>query len=139
MANNPPWDHRSLRQLEREEQITRLICIEGWSAVGQWAGAPLAAFLQRVGVDLNATYVAFQCADDCWTSIDMASAPHPQTILATHFLGQPLTASFGAPLRLRIPVKLGFKNAKHITALSVTNEFVSGYWETRGYNWFAGL
>jgi DMSO/TMAO reductase YedYZ molybdopterin-dependent catalytic subunit len=139
IANNTPWDLRSLMQLDHASQITRLICIEGWSAVGQWAGVPLGAFLKLVGADLSAQYVALRCADDYWTSVDMASALHPQTILATHFLGQPLTASFGAPLRLRIPVKLGFKNAKHITELSVTNDFVSGFWEKQGYNWFAGL
>jgi DMSO/TMAO reductase YedYZ molybdopterin-dependent catalytic subunit len=139
IANNTSWDLRSLMQLDHASQITRLICIEGWSAVGQWTGVPLAAFLKLVGADLSAKYVAFRCADDYWTSVDMASALHSQTILTTHFLGQPLTASFGAPLRLRIPVKLGFKNAKYITELSVTNDFVSGYWEQQGYNWFAGL
>jgi DMSO/TMAO reductase YedYZ molybdopterin-dependent catalytic subunit len=139
VASTAPWDLRSLMQLEHASQITRLICIEGWSAVGQWAGVPLASFLASVGADLSTKYVAFRCADDYWTSIDMASALHPQTLLATHFLGQPLTASFGAPLRVRLPIKLGFKNAKHVTELSVTNEFVSGYWEQQGYNWFAGL
>lgn len=139
VANTAPWELRSLMQLEHASQITRLICIEGWSAVGQWAGVPLNAFLTRVGADLSAKYVALRCADDYWTSIDMASALHPQTIMATHFLGQPLTTSFGAPLRLRIPIKLGFKNAKHVTELSATNDFVSGYWEKQGYNWFAGL
>jgi DMSO/TMAO reductase YedYZ molybdopterin-dependent catalytic subunit len=139
VANQTPWDYRSLMQLEHESQITRLICIEGWSAVGQWSGVPLAAFLKRVGADLSAKYVAFKCADDYWTSIDMSSALHLQTILATHFLERPLTAAFGAPMRLRIPIKLGFKNAKHIKAISITNEFVGGYWERQGYNWFAGL
>jgi DMSO/TMAO reductase YedYZ molybdopterin-dependent catalytic subunit len=139
VTNQTPWDYRSITQLEHESQITRLICIEGWSAIGQWSGVPLAAFLKRVGADLSAKYVAFKCDDDYWTSIDMASAVHPQTILATHFLERPLTATFGAPLRLRIPVKLGFKNAKHIKVLSVTDDFVSGYWEKQGYNWFAGV
>lgn len=128
-----------LRAFHSESQITRLICIEGWSAIGEWTGVPLSAVLRSVGADLSAKYVHFQCADDYHSSIDMASALHPQTILALDFLGRPLPTAFGAPCRLRIPTKLGFKNAKFINAISVTNDYPGGYWEDQGYNWFAGL
>ena len=128
-----------LRAMPQESQITRLICIEGWSAVGQWSGVPLAHVLRLVGADLSARYVAFRCADEYSSSIDMASALHPQTILALDFLDRPLPPAFGAPMRLRIPTKLGFKNAKFIHSLEVTNNYPGGYWEDQGYNWFAGL
>ncbi|HQT60065.1 MULTISPECIES: molybdopterin-dependent oxidoreductase [unclassified Acidiphilium] len=132
------WRLAELRALPQESQITRLACVEGWRVVGQWSGVPLGHFLRRVNADLKARYVSFQCADGYYESIDMASALHPQTILALDFLGAPLTAPFGAPVRLRIPTKLGYKNPKSIVALGVTNTFPSGYWVRQGYNWFGG-
>ena len=133
-----PWTIDRLRALPLETQVTRHICIEGWSQIGQWSGVPLHAFLQRIGADLKARYVAFKCFDGYSTSIDMPSALHPQTILALDFLGKPLTPEWGAPVRLRIPTKLGFKSAKNISAISVTNTYPGGYWEDQGYNWFSG-
>jgi DMSO/TMAO reductase YedYZ molybdopterin-dependent catalytic subunit len=133
-----PWTIDKLRVLPREAQVTRHICIEGWSQIGQWSGVPLHALLRRIGADLKARYVAFKCFDDYSTSIDMPSALHPQTILALDFLGKPLTPEWGAPVRLRIPTKLGFKSAKNISAISVTNTYPGGYWEDQGYNWFSG-
>lgn len=132
------WTLAELMALPRESQITRHICVEGWSQIGQWAGVPLHVFLTRVGADLRARYVSFECFDDYSSSIDMASALHPQTILAWEFDGAPLSPAFGAPLRLRIPTKLGFKNPKQITSIAVTNEYPGGYWEDQGYNWFSG-
>lgn len=128
-----------LRSFPQEVQITRLICIEGWSAVGSWSGMRLFDLLRHVGADLSAKYISLHCADGYHTSIDMASALHPQTILALDFLDRPLPRPFGAPCRLRIPTKLGFKNAKFVTDIHVTDEFPGGYWEDQGYNWFAGL
>jgi len=133
------WSLAELRALPQEEQITRHICVEGWSQIGQWSGVPLQSFLRRVGADLRAKYVAFRCFDDYWTSIDMASALHPQTILTLDFEQKPLEPPWGAPLRLRIPTKLGFKNPKYITSMTVTNDYPGGYWEDRGYDWFSGV
>ena len=133
-----PWTIDRLRGLPLETQVTRHICIEGWSQIGQWTGVPLHAFLRRIGADLKARYVAFKCFDGYSTSIDMPSALHPQTILALDFLGKPLAPEWGAPVRLRIPTKLGFKSAKNISAISVTNTYPGGYWEDQGYNWFSG-
>jgi len=132
------WSLGQLRALPQESQITRLICVEGWRVIGQWSGVPLRQFLRTVSADRRARYVSFKCADGYYTSIDMESALHPQTILALDFLGAPLTAPFGAPLRLRIPTKLGFKNPKSIVAMEVTNQWTGGYWERQGYNWFSG-
>ena len=139
VENKSPWSLADLRELPQEEQITRHICVEGWSQIGQWSGIPLKAFLQRVGADLRAGYVNFICFDDYWCGIDMASALHPQTILTLDFEQQPLTPPWGAPLRLRIPTKLGFKNPKYIQAMEVTNTNPGGYWAKQGYNWFSGL
>ncbi len=139
VADRRPRTIEELRSMPQEVQTTRLICIEGWSAVGRWGGVPLNLFMRSVGADLGARYVAFRCADDYWVSIDMPSALHPQTILATTFLDRPLPQEFGFPLRLRIPTKLGFKNAKHIVTIEITNDFPGGFWENQGYNWFAGL
>ena len=135
------WTLAQLKSLPPLTEITRLICIEGWSAVGQWTGVPLHYFLGLVGANTRAKYVAFRCADGYYTSIDMASALHPQTMLAFSFNGSAsLPDEFGFPLRLRIPTKLGFKNPKHLTGITVTDTFTSGYWEDlHGYNWFAGL
>ncbi len=138
IGDKRPWRLAELRALPQESQITRLVCVEGWRVVGQWGGVPLGHFLRRVNADLKARYVSFHCADGYYESIDMASALHPQTILALDFLGAPLTAPFGAPVRLRIPTKLGYKNPKSIVALGVTNTFPSGYWVRQGYNWFGG-
>ncbi len=138
-ADKTAWTRRALRALPQAGQITRHICIEGWSQIGQWSGVPLRVFLRRVGADLRARYVDFTCFDGYSTSIDMASALHPQTILALDFEEKPLTPEWGAPVRLRIPTKLGFKSAKNVEAIAVTNKYPGGYWENQGYNWYAGV
>jgi DMSO/TMAO reductase YedYZ molybdopterin-dependent catalytic subunit len=138
VADKTPWTLEKLCALPRETQVTRLICIEGWSQIGQWSGVPLHAFLQRIGAELSARYVSFKCFDGYSTSIDMPSALHPQTILALDFLDKPLAPEWGAPVRLRIPTKLGFKNAKNLQVITVTNTYPGGYWEDQGYNWFSG-
>jgi DMSO/TMAO reductase YedYZ molybdopterin-dependent catalytic subunit len=138
IQDKTPWPLAKLRTLPQEPQITRLTCVEGWRVIGQWSGVRLSDFLRRAGADTTCQYVSFKCADGYYSSIDMASALHPQTILALDFLGAPLTAPFGAPVRLRIPTKLGFKNPKSITYLAVSNVYTGGYWEDQGYNWFSG-
>jgi len=132
------WPLAKLRTLPQESQITRLTCVEGWRVIGQWSGVRLSDFLRRIGADTTCKYVSFKCADGYYSSIDMESALHPQTILALDFLGAPLTPPFGAPVRLRIPTKLGFKNPKSVTYLAVGNVYTGGYWEDQGYNWFSG-
>jgi DMSO/TMAO reductase YedYZ molybdopterin-dependent catalytic subunit len=132
------WTLADLGELPQREQITRHVCVEGWSAIGKWGGVPFAHFLRRVGADLSAKYVGFKCADDYYTSIDMATALHPQTILALSYDGQVLPSRYGYPVKLRMPTKVGYKNPKHIQAIFVTNTYPGGYWEDQGYNWFGG-
>src|SRR3974390_1362379 len=134
-----PWTAAQLDALPQQEWIVRHICVEGWDYIGQWSGVNLKTFLERVGADLTAKYVAFTCADDYTESLDMASALHPQTILATRYARERITDPFGFPLRLRTAVKLGFKNAKWVTAIEVTNTFPDTFWRKQGFNWFAGI
>lgn len=138
IANKKPWSLPQLRALPQETQITRHICVEGWSAIGKWGGVPFSHFLKRVGADTTAKYIGFRCADDYFTSIDMATALHPQTIMALTYDGQELPPKYGYPMKLRMPTKLGYKNPKHIQAIFVTNTYPGGYWENQGYNWFGG-
>jgi DMSO/TMAO reductase YedYZ molybdopterin-dependent catalytic subunit len=134
-----PWTAQQINELPETELIVRHICVEGWDYIGQWSGVNLRQFLERVGADLTAKYVAFRCADDYTGSIDMPTALHPQTILATKYAREPITDPFGFPLRLRTALKLGFKQPKWITAIEVTNEYPGGYWEDQGFNWFSGI
>jgi DMSO/TMAO reductase YedYZ molybdopterin-dependent catalytic subunit len=139
IADKRPWTVAQLAELPQKDEIIRHVCVEGWDYIGQWSGVPLRVFLERVGADLKAKYVAFQTADDYPSSIDMASALHPQTLLATGYGRETLTDPFGYPLRLRTSTKLGYKNPKWITAIEVTNTYPGGYWEKMGFNWFAGI
>jgi len=134
-----PWTRQDLAALPQREMIIRHICVEGWDYIGQWSGVPLRAFLERAGADLRAKYVAFKTADDYPSSIDMATALHPQTLLATTYAGETLPDPFGYPLRLRTATKLGFKNPKWITAIEVTNTYTGGYWENLGFNWHSSI
>lgn len=138
IADRHPWTLAQLYQLPQTSQVTRHICVEGWSAIGKWGGVTFSTFLKRIGADLTAKYVGFKCADDYYTSIDMPTALHPQTQLSFTWDGQVLPPEYGYPMKLRIPTKLGYKNPKHIRAIFVTNTYPGGYWEDQGYNWFGG-
>ena len=138
VADTRRWRLYELRAMEQTEQITRHICVEGWSAIGRWGGVRFSDFLKRIGADTNAKYVGFKCADDYYTSIDMPTALHAQTLLALTYDGKTLPREYGFPMKLRMPTKLGYKNPKHILAIFVTNTYPGGYWEDQGYNWFGG-
>ena len=133
------WTLDKLYALPRVTQITRHICIEGWSAIGKWSGVRFSEFLRRIGADTHAKYVTFYCDDNYVTSIDMPTALHPQTQLSFWFDDQVLPRAYGFPMKLRIPTKLGFKNPKHVGEIDIGNDYVGGTWETAGYNWFSGL
>jgi DMSO/TMAO reductase YedYZ molybdopterin-dependent catalytic subunit len=132
------WTLEQLATLPQQQQVTRHICVEGWSAIGKWGGVPFKHFLNLVSADLSSKFVGFKCADDYYESIDMPTALHAQTILALTYDGQTLPPKYGFPMKLRMPTKLGYKNPKHIVEIFVTNEYPGGYWEDQGYNWFGG-
>ena len=139
IENKDTWTLERLYALPQETQITRHVCVEGWSAIGKWTGVRLAEFLRRIGADTRAKYVWFQCAEGYSNTIDMATALHPQTQLTFKFADEILPRKYGFPMKCRMPTKLGFKNPKYITAMYVTNTDLGGYWEDQGYNWFSGL
>jgi len=129
-----------IQALPRFRQNTRHVCVEGWDVIGRFGGARLSDFLKMIGADLTARYVYVECADDYYESLDMATALHPQTLLCYEMYDQPLTREHGAPLRLSIPTKIGYKQAKYLTDLKVTTILDrAGYWEDQGYSTFYGL
>jgi DMSO/TMAO reductase YedYZ molybdopterin-dependent catalytic subunit len=138
VENKKPWTLPELYALPQERQITRHICVEGWSAIGDWTGTRLSDFLKRVGADLTAKYVYFICKEGYSNTIDMPTALHPQTLMVFKFANEILPRRYGYPMKIRMPTKLGYKNPKHVIAMAVTNEDRGGYWEDQGYNWFGG-
>ncbi len=115
-------------------------CVEGWTVVKPWRGVPFASVAAMVEPMPSARYVRFDSFDaDYYNGWDIASAMHPQTILADGHDGQPLSAEHGAPLRLYSPIKLGYKLTKYLTRITFTDRKPGGYWEDRGYPWFGGL
>lgn len=130
-----------IQQLPLQRQNTRHICVEGWDVIGRFGGARLSNFLNMIGADTTAKYVTVACADDYYESLDMETALHPQTLLCWEMYDQPLTREHGAPVRLQIPTKIGYKQAKYLTDLKVTNVLDGkvGYWEDQGYSEFYGL
>lgn len=129
-----------VQNLPRVRQNTRHICVEGWDVIGRFGGARLSDFLTLIGADTTARFISVKCADDYYESLDMATALHPQTLLCYEMYDRPLTREHGAPLRLQIPTKIGYKQAKYLTDLKVTRVLDKvGYWEDQGYSWFYGL
>jgi len=144
-----------LTALPQRAQITRHDCVEGWSAIGKWQGVPLAFVLTKAGPFPAARFVIFHCVDaleqtldgtgQYYESIDLIDAFHPQTILAHSLNDAPLSVGHGAPLRLRVERQLGYKQAKYIMRIEVTDRLDGfgrgrgGFWEDRGYEWYAGI
>jgi len=137
-----PGDYKleQIQKLPLHRQNTRHVCVEGWDVIGRFGGARLSEFLAMIGADTSARFVTVQCADDYYETLDMATALHPQTLLCWEMYERPLTREHGAPLRLQIPTKVGYKQAKYLTDLMVTNVVEKyGYWEDQGYSEFYGL
>jgi DMSO/TMAO reductase YedYZ molybdopterin-dependent catalytic subunit len=144
-----------LRSLPSRTQITRHDCVEGWSCIGKWTGAPLHQILRMAGLKPAAKYIVFYCADSLglsldrsnryYESIDLIDAFHPQTILAYDMNGAPLSVAHGAPLRVRVERQLGYKMAKYITRIEAVESYegIAGghgsFWADRGYEWYAGI
>jgi DMSO/TMAO reductase YedYZ molybdopterin-dependent catalytic subunit len=148
----------NLRAMPSRTQITRHDCVEGWSCIGKWTGAPLQAVLDQAALKPEAHFVVFHCFDSMdeensslqgspryYESVDLDDAAHPQTILAYEMNGQPLPIAHGAPLRLRVERQLGYKMAKYLMRVEAVESFThigggrGGYWEDRNYEWYAGI
>lgn len=140
----------NIRRLPQRTQVTRHDCVEGWSAIGEWTGPQLSVLLDAAKLRPEARFIVFRCADnlngaDYYESVDLIDAYHPQTIVAHQLNGEPLPIRNGAPLRMRIERQLGYKHAKYLTAIEAvasleeSGEGNGGYWEDRGYQWYAGI
>jgi len=144
-----------LRAMPARTQITRHDCVEGWSSIGKWTGVPLKALLEQAELKPSARYIVFYCADDLgetggddgkyYESVGLEDAFHPQTILAYAMNGVALPIPHGAPLRLRVERQLGYKMAKYVMRIEAVDEIAAirggmgGFWEDRGYEWYAGI
>ncbi|HEX7971457.1 MAG TPA: molybdopterin-binding protein [Thiobacillus sp.] len=141
-----------LKALPSRTQITRLDCVEGWSAIGKWKGVQLSRVLEQVKPHPSAKYVVFYCSDPMddmgtryYESIDMDDAWHPQTLLAYELNDEPLPVKNGAPIRVRVERQLGYKMAKYVMRIELVDrlDFIAGgqggYWEDQGYEWYAGI
>jgi DMSO/TMAO reductase YedYZ molybdopterin-dependent catalytic subunit len=142
----------ALRAMPSRTQITRHDCVEGWSVIGKWTGVPLSRLLDAAGVKPGARYVVFHCYDDLtgdgsryYESVDLNDAYHPQTIAAYDMNGSPVPVSNGAPLRMRIERKLGYKQPKYVHTIEVVDSYATlfggkgGFWEDDGYDWYGGI
>ena len=143
-----------LRTRPSQSQITKHDCVEGWTSIGEWTGVRLETLLDEAGLKPEARYIVFHCFDALtqtedgeryYESIDLIDARHPQTILAWAMNGETLPVPHGAPLRLRVERQLGYKHAKYIRRIEAVESFAhigggkGGYWEDRGYEWYAGI
>ncbi len=140
--NNPlSLSMTDIHQMPRTSMIIRHVCVEGWAAIVQWSGLQLRDIITLAQPKKNVRYVYFESADGYYESWDLASALHPQTLMAYEKNGQPLPIENGAPLRLASPIKLGYKQSKWVTRIILVENLlpIKGYWEDQGYEWFAGL
>lgn len=137
-----------LARFPQRDQVTRLCCVEGWSAIAWWGGLRFSDLLAAFPPAPGARWAALRAEnsldghgqpDPYYVSIDLETARHPQTLLATHFTGQPLPLAHGAPLRLLVPMKLGLKNIKGITHITYTADEPPDYWAELGYSKYDGL
>lgn len=140
--------HNLLTRFTSHEQITRLVCVEGWSAIAWWSGVRFDDLLHAYFPMPQARWARVESSvnldsdgnpDPYYMSLDLPTARHPQTLLATHYNGKPLTVEHGAPLRLLMPVKLGLKNVKAVTKITYTAEEPKDYWAERGYSRYDGI
>jgi DMSO/TMAO reductase YedYZ molybdopterin-dependent catalytic subunit len=137
-----------LASFQMHEQITRLVCVEGWSAIAGWAGLrfddllgayPPMSQAKWARIESSVNLGSWGNPDPYFVSLDLSTARHPQTLLATHLSGRPLTVENGAPLRLIAPVKLGLKNIKAITRITYTKDEPPDYWAELGYSRYDGI
>ena len=130
-----------IRALRKVTQNTRHVCVEGWDAIGRFGGARLSDFLDLVGADPQARFITVRCADDYYESLDIATARQAQSLLCYEMYDRPLDRGHGAPLRLQLPTKLGYKQAKYLMTLDVTDVLPArrSYWGDQGYSWYGGL
>jgi len=139
LEDNRPVTLREVQAFAKKTQITELRCVEGWSAIAKWGGAPFSAFLETLRPTPEERYIFFYAADEYFDFLDIETAYHPQTLLCYEMSDQPLTPEHGGPLRLIAPTKIGYKNVKGIVLLGLSEVNLGGYWDRQGYPWHYGL
>jgi len=148
LVNKPrTFDLDELLKFPLEERVYRLRCVEGWSMVIPWIGFPLNKILEKVEPTSDAKYVAFQTLLDPnrmplqrtgvleWPYVEglrLDEAMHPLTILATGLYGETLPPQDGAPIRLVVPWKYGFKSIKSIVKISLVRNQPPTTWSNEG-------
>jgi DMSO/TMAO reductase YedYZ molybdopterin-dependent catalytic subunit len=131
--------------LPHHELVTEFKCIEGWSQVVHWGGYRLADLIAKYPPARNADgslpkYVYMETPDgDYYCGFNLQVCQHPQSLLATEMAGQPLTQLHGAPVRLHMPIKYGYKQIKRIGLIVYTDMQPDDYWTKLGYDWYAGI
>ncbi|PSB57103.1 molybdopterin-dependent oxidoreductase [Chamaesiphon polymorphus] len=130
-----------IKKLPLRSMVIQHVCVEGWAAIVQWGGVRLKDLIALAQPKSTARYVYFESGDGYYNSWDLPSAMHPQTLLAYQKNGQPIPVDNGAPLRLAAPIKLGYKQSKWVTRVTLLDRLATkqGYWEDQGYEWFGGL
>lgn len=146
-----------LAGLDIQERIYRFRCVEAWAMVVPWNGVELSDILNKAGVQANGKYVAFETVVQPETMVGvrqgvldfpyveglrMDEAMHPLTILATGIYGEPLANQCGAPIRLVVPWKYGFKSIKSIVRITVTEEQPEATWNKinpREYGFYSNV
>ncbi len=130
------------------DQITRLVCVEGWSAISWWGGLRFADLIKQFPPKADTKWIQLRSevnldgngnSDPYFVSLDLDSALHPQTLFGIHHNGQPLELEHGAPLRLLAPMKLGLKNIKAITSIAYSSKEPDDYWNKDGYSYYDGI
>ncbi len=130
----------ALMRMPRVSYTVKHHCVEGWSAIAGWHGVPVSAIVERCRPLPAARYIDFVSFDSAYSNgWDLASALHPQTILAYGMNDNPLPPAHGAPLRVYSPTKLGYKLTKYLVSMTFTDTRPGGYWEDQGYPWFGGI
>jgi DMSO/TMAO reductase YedYZ molybdopterin-dependent catalytic subunit len=141
VSNPMQFSMADIQKLPLTSMVIRHVCVEGWAAIVQWGGVRLQDLVALVQPKPSVRYVYFKSADGYYESWDIASAMHPQTLMAYQKNGEPLSVDNGAPIRLASPIKLGYKQSKWVTEIMLVSQLLptKGYWEDQGYEWFAGL
>jgi DMSO/TMAO reductase YedYZ molybdopterin-dependent catalytic subunit len=130
-----------IKKMPLQSMVIQHVCVEGWAAIVQWEGVRLSDVIKLAQPQASARYVYFESEDGYYNSWDLPSALHPQTLLAYKMNGEDLPEDNGAPLRLAAPIKLGYKQSKWVSKITLLDRLPSkkGYWEDQGYEWFGGL
>jgi DMSO/TMAO reductase YedYZ molybdopterin-dependent catalytic subunit len=129
---------QDLMKFDRRNQITKHTCEEGWTAIAEWTGVPLATILQHAGILPSARFIIFHTYDDFFDSIDLMDAFHPQTMIAYGMNGKTLPIQHGAPVRLRVETQIGYKSIKYLRKIEVSDKFVD-FGEDPGWAWYTGI